>query len=148
LGKVSPPCKTAQVPVCGGEVVQFQDYRDNHSIPEKSSNRLLGNYGSRYKDVLKYAQSNNIWSESIGDDSPILRCEILHSVRAEMAVKLSDVVFRRTDLGTANCPSLKQLKIVAMIMADELGWDQEKQADEINEVLHVYSPLSVRKEVA
>lgn len=148
LGKNSPPCKTAQVPICGGEIVQSQEHDDNCSITQKPINRLLDNYGSCYKDVLQYAQSDSIWVEYIDEDSSVHHCEILHAVRTEMAVKLSDVVFRRTDLGAAGCPSLKHIKVVAKIMADELGWDEEKQADEINEVLHAYSPLNVIKEVA
>ena len=148
LGKTPPPCKTAQVPICGGEIVHFQEHEDNHSIFQKSIKRLLDNYGSCYKDVLQYAQSDPVWAEPIDEDSQVLHCEILHSVRAEMAVKLSDVVFRRTDLGTASCPSLKQLKVIAKIMADELGWNENKQTDEINEVLHAYSPLKVMKDVA
>ncbi len=148
LGKKTPPCKTAQVPVCGGEIVQLEDYNDNHSIPLESVKRLLINYGNCYKDVLEYAQSGSVWVKSIDENSQILRCEILHSIRAEMAVKLSDIVFRRTDLGSASCPSLKQLRVVAKILADELNWSENKQAEEIDEVLYVYSPLNIMKEVA
>lgn len=148
LGKTAPSCKTAQVPVCGGEIAHFQEREDNHSIPQKPIKRLLANYGSCYKDVLQYAQSDPIWAEPIDKDSPVLRCEILHAIRAEMAVKLSDVVFRRTDLGTANCPSLKQLKVVTRIMAEELNWGEYRQANEINEVLSTYSPLKITQNVA
>ncbi|MHC4268258.1 MAG: glycerol-3-phosphate dehydrogenase/oxidase [Planctomycetota bacterium] len=148
LGKNSPPCKTERVPICGGEIVQFQGCEDNHSIPQQSIKRLLDNYGSCYKDVLQYAQPDPSWEETIVEDLPVLRCEILHSIRAEMAVKLSDVIFRRTELGTAGCPSLKHLKVVAKIMAAELHWDEKKQAKEIDEVISTYSPLKITENAA
>lgn len=66
----------------------------------------------------------------------------------KMTVKLSDVVFRRTDLGAASCSSLKHLKAAAKIMADELGWDGNKQDMEINEALRTYSPLKVTEKAA
>lgn len=143
LGKSPPPCMTAQVPICGGEVVQFQNYEDDHSISQQSINRLLDNYGNCYKDVLQYGESEPFWQDTIVKDSSVLRCEILHSIRAEMAVKLSDVLFRRTDLGSATCPSLKQIRVVTKIMADELRWDEERQAKEIKEALNAYSPLAI-----
>ncbi|MHC4454396.1 MAG: glycerol-3-phosphate dehydrogenase C-terminal domain-containing protein, partial [Planctomycetota bacterium] len=100
------------------------------------------------KDVLQYAQPDPSWEETIVEDLPVLRCEILHSIRAEMAVKLSDVIFRRTELGTAGCPSLKHLKVVAKIMAAELHWDEKKQAKEIDEVISTYSPLKITENAA
>jgi Glycerol-3-phosphate dehydrogenase len=148
LGKDSPPCKTAHVPVCGGEVVQLKDYNGIHSIPLESIKRLLTNYGNCYKDVLHYAQADPIWMAPINEDSQVLRCEILHSIRAEMAVKLADIVFRRTDLGTARFPSHKQLKVVAKIMAGELNWGEDKQARELNEVISTYAPLIIAQEAA
>ena len=90
---------------------------------------------SRFTDVLGYCQSGHNYEKSIHEGSPILHCEILHAVNAETAVKLSDVVFRRTDLGTASCPSLKQLKAITKIMAYKLGWNESKQTEEIDEVL-------------
>lgn len=148
LGYNSPPCKTAYTPIYGGENVHFQNPSKNGSFSRKLVKRLASVYGSRFMDVLSYCQSDHNYEKSIYEGSSILRCEILHAVHAEMAVKLSDVVFRRTDLGTASCPSLKHLKVVAKILADELGWNEEKQAEEINEVLYAYSPLKVIKEVA
>jgi glycerol-3-phosphate dehydrogenase len=48
------------------------------------------------------------------------------AVREEMAMHLSDVVLRRTDLGTAGPPAEPDLDMAAAAMAAELGWDEGK----------------------
>jgi glycerol-3-phosphate dehydrogenase len=141
LGKKSPQCKTNEVQISGGEILHSDDNEDNFPISEESMRRILHNYGVRYKDILHLVQSNSDDAKPIDKSSSVLRCEILHAIRAEMAVKLSDVVLRRTDLGTTSCPSSNHLKAVANIMASELCWDENRRDREINEVLRTYSPL-------
>jgi hypothetical protein len=53
------------------------------------------------------------------------------------------VIFRRTDLGTAQCPSLDVLKRVNQILAKHFDWDEQRQTTELNQVLQRYAPLQV-----
>jgi glycerol-3-phosphate dehydrogenase len=62
--------------------------------------------------------------ESIG-------AEVRFAVEAEMAVTLSDVVFRRTGLGTVGDPGESALCHCAEIMKMCLGWSDEHTADEL-----------------
>ena len=55
-----------------------------------------------------------------------------------MALKLSDVVFHRTDVGTAGSPGRPALDAVADLMAAELGWERARREKEIEEVLAAY----------
>ena len=70
-----------------------------------------------------------------------------HFVQNEMAAKLSDIIFRRTDLGTAECPSLECLNRVADIMSDIMGWDASRKEIEIAEVLKRYEPLTLASQL-
>jgi glycerol-3-phosphate dehydrogenase len=63
-------------------------------------------------------------------------------MREEMAQKLSDVVFRRTDLGTAAMPGEDALTSCANLMAAEKGWKQERIKAELAEVRKVYPPFN------
>ncbi|HSO09813.1 MAG TPA: hypothetical protein VLR45_07485 [Desulfoprunum sp.] len=56
-----------------------------------------------------------------------------------MAVKLTDVVLRRTDSGTTGCPDRHDLRAIAGVMAGELGWDEPRIEREIAEVLAHYA---------
>ena len=69
----------------------------------------------------------------------VLRAEVVHAIREEMAVKLQDVVFRRTELGTAKNPGVAAIEECADLMAEELEWSQHKYEEEIREVLDIFS---------
>jgi len=64
---------------------------------------------------------------------------VIHAVREEMAVKLTDVVLRRTDSGTTGCPDRHDLRAIAGVMAGELEWDEPRIEREIAEVLGHYA---------
>ena len=66
---------------------------------------------------------------------------VKHFVENEMAATLSDIVFRRTELGTAECPSIECLHNIAGTMAEVMGWDMGRKEREIIEVLNRYEPL-------
>ena len=53
-----------------------------------------------------------------------------HAVREEMALSLGDAVLRRLDLGTAGAPAAADVDVVARVMAEELGWDLARAAEE------------------
>ena len=51
-----------------------------------------------------------------------------------MAQKLTDVIFRRTELGIAGDPGPDCVATSAKIMGKELGWNETRVHQEINEV--------------
>jgi glycerol-3-phosphate dehydrogenase len=98
---------------------------------------LLRNHGSEYERILAQGSGDAGALEAI-PGTATLRNEVLHAVREEMARKLSDVVFHRTDLGTAGSPGRPALDAVADLMASELGWERAQREKEIEEVLATY----------
>ena len=62
----------------------------------------------------------------------MLKAEVVHAVREEMAEKIGDVVFRRTDFGTGGHPGEAALQECARMMASELGWDGNRVQEEID----------------
>ena len=69
------------------------------------------------------------------DPAMLGREEIVRAVRQEMAVRLSDVVFRRTGLGAIPGPERLAVEAAAGVVAEELGWDSTRQAEEIEAVM-------------
>jgi glycerol-3-phosphate dehydrogenase len=61
--------------------------------------------------------------------------EVVTAVRDEMAVKLSDLVFRRGVLGTPPGPERAMVQEAAHRMGAELGWDSQRQEVEVEEVM-------------
>lgn len=150
LEKRSPKCKTAETPIWGGRIEQFSDFerqergQSSRELTVEVLSTLLHNYGSEYKGVLKYLDEKRPWGKTIAG-STVIKAEVIHAVREEMAVKLGDVVFRRTELGSGNYPGEDALKETAELMASELGWGQSRLYQEMEEVHKVF-PAHVRPE--
>ena len=73
----------------------------------------------------------------------MLKAEVVHGVRMEMAQRLTDVVLRRSDLGTGAHPGAAVVAECARLMAGELGWDAARVERELAEVRAAY-PAWVR----
>jgi glycerol-3-phosphate dehydrogenase len=150
MGKRILKSKTSVTPIYGGQMDCFDDFLNRAiekgflSLSSKEMRPLIHNYGSRYQDVMKYISEEPLWIEVIGD-STVLKAEVIHAVREEMAQKLADVIFRRTDLGTDGDPGEEALSTCAGLIADELGWDDEKTQSELTEVRSTFQRLGFLK---
>lgn len=139
LGKKGAKSKSEITPIYGGKFDSFQDLLSqakqysSSGLSGKHLNALLHNYGSQYKEVLKYGDEDSTMLESV-DGSAVLKAEIVHAIREEMAETLVDVVFRRTELGTGEYPSDIKLRCCADIMMKEKGWNQDRLKREIQSV--------------
>jgi glycerol-3-phosphate dehydrogenase len=141
LGKTPPHDSMEGISIWGGEESAQEEAPPG--LTAEAARRLREAYGSRRGEVALIYREESGWATPISPGCSVLRCEVLHAVREEMALKLSDVVFRRTDLGTAACPPRSQIDAVARIMGEEMGWTQECQVQEVGEVLKSYAPLSL-----
>jgi len=150
LGRNVPKSKTDVTPIYGGQIECFEEFLSD-AIEKRPSTLdadvmrpLLHNYGSRHHDVLKYIKEDHILAEKIGT-SKVIKAEIIHAVREEMAQKLVDVVFRRTDLGTGGYPGDDALKKCADLMAAEMGWNDNRIQQEVDEVRSAFPFLNKSK---
>jgi glycerol-3-phosphate dehydrogenase len=140
LGKVCPPSRTDRLPIFGGDYVEFEalrrDLRQSHPDlrpTDAQAYNLLCHYGSQFHRVLEYASTDAELLSPIAD-TEAFRVEIVHAVKAEMAVHLDDLVFRRLDLGTGMLPSDAALNECAGIMGSVLGWHADDIASELARV--------------
>jgi glycerol-3-phosphate dehydrogenase len=146
LEKKCQPCQTQITPLKGGDIGQFTTFQENaqmnrpETITPEVMDHLIYNYGSLYPLVLKIGEKDpQLWQQVPGSKE-VIRAEVVYAVREEMANTLSDVVFRRTDLGSAGHPGLPALKAVAESMGRELGWNQKRMNREIKETEASYQP--------
>src|SRR3989304_5899368 len=103
---------------------------------------IMSNKGSAYAEVLKYIDKDEK-SDLISSSDLIRKAEILYSIRDEMAQKLSDVIFRRTDLGIIGETDSSSIMKYAGIMAKELNWNSDRIKQEMNEVKAVLSSFTL-----
>lgn len=135
LGRSAPPSVSAVTPLYGGALGSFnafaQDQMDDnpHQLSPTTIRRLIMNYGSEYRRVLSYYEGGDL-PEALA----LLRAEIRHAARREMALTLADAVLRRTELGSAAPPGESYLWFAARVMGAELGWTDEQIKREIDAV--------------
>ncbi|MBI5742151.1 MAG: glycerol-3-phosphate dehydrogenase/oxidase [Nitrospirae bacterium] len=148
LGRRAPASAIDETPIYGGRIDRFEEFithesrRYSHIFGEDVMRSLLHNYGSEYTELIRYVEENPGTAETIGD-SGVIKAEVLHAVREEMAQKLGDVVFRRTDLAAGGYPGDDELRYCAEMMAAEKGWDDARIREEITEVKGLLQRVSV-----
>ena len=149
-GRKPPKPSSAVMPLYGGHIEQFEPFlraqinARPYGLDEGVIRRLVYNYGSSYPAVLRYldqhSASNDGHAERGWEDPPdILKAEILHGIREEMAQKLSDIVLRRTELGTAGHPGDEALRFCADVMGAELGWDPSRRQQELRDLASAFA---------
>jgi glycerol-3-phosphate dehydrogenase len=148
LDRRPPPCTTHVTPVHGGAISQFGDFERNalqrhrHRFSQDTIRHLARSYGTALDHLSTYGEADESLYQTL-DGSPVLKAEVVHAVREEMAQTLADVVLRRTDLGTANYPGDRALATCAEVMARELGWSQERMHQQIAKVRDAYRSMAV-----
>jgi glycerol-3-phosphate dehydrogenase len=125
----SQPCESAPDINIDQNVVSRYTERFPH-IP--------ANYGKDTAAIFDIVATESGAGNVITTVQPLIKAEVLYSVREEMALKLADIVFRRTDSGTSGCPAESELRQIAGIMAGELGWDEKIICKEVDEVISHY----------
>ncbi|NQT24446.1 glycerol-3-phosphate dehydrogenase/oxidase [candidate division KSB1 bacterium] len=147
LDKKGQSSKTADTPIYGGEIYDFNEYMSDvlqilpKSMDESVLRRLVRCYGSEHKTILSLTDTQLDWREKISGSNEVIKAEIVHAVRNEMAMTLSDVIQRRTDIGSGEKPAKSALKACAEVMGSELGWDSQRINEEIQAVEEIYKPF-------
>jgi glycerol-3-phosphate dehydrogenase len=142
MEKKSSP--TGCIPLFGGKIDKFDSFLQNIvdqqpcGLGKKSLHNLAYNYGMEYERVLD--QIDPAWqNKGISEDRAVFLAEVRHALQDEMAQKLSDVVLRRTELGSAERPAQDLLAAASAEMGAVLGWSTEREQSEIEEVNEIYN---------
>lgn len=130
-----------QIALFGGDIEAFEPFVQSvleqrpRGLEASQLRPLLHNYGTAYHHVLDYMPSSNGEHDTQALSQSLLQAQVVYSVRHEMAQKLGDVVFRRTEMGTDGLAGQEEVvAFCADVMADELGWDEARRQQEIEEV--------------
>jgi glycerol-3-phosphate dehydrogenase len=135
LGKTPPPCQTANVPLPGAAVEDFEqfkrDFDAQSTLPPKSTARLLKVYGVRASEVLRLAQTDEELSQVISEETGSIGAEVVYAFREELAETLADCLLRRTMVGLNGRVGLDALERAARIAQKFLSWDDERVSHEV-----------------
>jgi glycerol-3-phosphate dehydrogenase len=142
--RTPPECRTSDTPVSGGQITHLDKFqrataaREVEGVPADMLRRLAMTYGTEYDAVLQHVRADATLAVPLGRDCAVSGAEIVHAVRAESALHLSDALIRRTEAGAAGHPGVDAVERAAAIMARELRWDEWRTRHEIAEVEAFY----------
>jgi glycerol-3-phosphate dehydrogenase len=130
LGRKSPKCVTASLPLPGaaGDVARVRTHLRSTGLPERTVDRLMALYGVRALDV---AAADEGTFEVLHPGTGALAAEVRFAVRHEFAKTLADVLARRILLAFEPDHGIEAAARAAAVMGEELGWDEARQAKEI-----------------
>lgn len=92
---------------------------------------LLHRHGALADAVAEIARTDPELGRRLVPDLPYIRAEVLHAVRAELALTVADVLERRIRLSLEDrSRGLDALDDVVELMGDELAWDNPRRQGE------------------
>jgi glycerol-3-phosphate dehydrogenase len=123
---------TARLPLAGGDIEDFAAFEAQAlrakpaGVNDETLRALLRNHGTQYTQVLRGRDAHTV------PDTTTLFAEIRHAIDREMAMKLEDVVMRRTELAAGSHPGRRALEAAAMEMANHLRWSDNRMREELS----------------
>lgn len=126
---------SARRPLPGGDIADFQRFVSQSlptlgSMPQATAHALLRNFGTEFQAVMDLSSANSAGTCTI-EGTSTLNAEVWYAVEREMAVRLDDVVMRRTNLAAGRHPGRRALESVANEMASRLKWSTQRVREEI-----------------
>lgn len=149
LGHQPPASQTAFTQLHNGRIERFEIFlremigQDSASIDESAIDHLVRSYGTEYPHLRELIETDDGAPHATLNSHSILKAQVVFAVREEMALKLADVILRRTGLGTAGVPAQESIHFCAQVMADELAWDEAHKSREIDQIWSWYQDLAL-----
>ena len=95
------------------------------------------NYGTESQVVFRIARSNPRFAEVVTHDGEIL-AEVVYAIQYESAKTLTDIMFRRTGIGTLGNPGQAVIEKIATLAAGMMGWSEKRKEEEIVSLIKSY----------
>jgi len=144
LGFAPSPCKTSTTQVFGGQIDHLGELLsrtikdDSSTLTQDTINHWVKSYGTEYSEVRTLLDVSEQQVPYSQDSYPVTSAQVKYAVQKEMAIKMSDVLLRRTGIGSVGLPAESILESIANTMAAELDWSPLKIKAEIEETKKYY----------
>jgi glycerol-3-phosphate dehydrogenase len=138
-------CDTARVALPGGAFEDLSELRahvrrdaEPLGISQEGADRLTRAYGLRAGHLLELVRRQPELAHPLLDGRPHIGAEAVHSVRAEMALHIEDVLFRRTRIALETRDGTEEVaRRVGELMAVELDWTKRDLSREVRRATEV-----------
>jgi glycerol-3-phosphate dehydrogenase len=142
LGKGERKSTTNVLPLPGGNpfsgAAAVEQLRANRLLPA-TAEFLVNRYGSRIGMLIELLNQDDSLAAPVVDGSTLTKLEVLYGVEYEQARTPDDVLRRRTGLSLGDGQGFRELDVVARLLQQQLGADEEIKQQWINDYREAYS---------
>jgi len=110
----------------------------NRDLPGAAVDYLSRIYGTEFNDVMGIARSDKKYATPLNTDGE-MPAQVLYAVKNEMACTLTDILLRRTGIGTLGNPGREVMETVARAAAGELNWNTARTDLELDKATKALS---------
>ncbi|MBF6559709.1 MAG: glycerol-3-phosphate dehydrogenase/oxidase [Candidatus Binataceae bacterium] len=136
LGRTASACSTRVTPLPGARPGIDDRGMQFVQLPEEVRASLSGRYGTRAAIVARLAGERAEWASAIAPGCAVIGAEVIHAMRHEFAVSLSDLIVRRLGLIWRDPVAARAIAAgAARMMAAEDGWLRERTDAEVSAFL-------------
>lgn len=134
------PCRTNEVPLPGAEFPHLlrdlpayaRELAREYALDEPIALHLAQTYGVRARAVLQAGKDAGVRPGRLVPDLPYLVDEVVFAAEEELALRLDDVLRRRTLIFLKDRDQgLGVAEEAAQVMGQVLGWDEQRVAAEV-----------------
>jgi len=100
-------------------------------LPPATCEHLIRTYGTTYKELFPTLESSPEAGQPICDGHPDIQAQIDRAIEREMCLTLSDLLLRRTGIGTLGDPGEECARRCAEKMGKLLAWSPDRVAKEL-----------------
>ena len=139
---------TDKEPLYGGDINNLEEYIEKciktyaSFCSEKIISRIISNYGTNITNIMKIVEDDSTLAGLIPGTTDSIKAELIFVLENEMAFTLSDVILRRTDIGSFRQPKDETVEYIAEVMSNYMGWDTPQKANNIQELLQRYYSIN------
>ena len=110
----------------------------NRDFAESTVDYLARIYGTEFNNVMEIARSEKMYAAPLDADGE-MPAQVVYAIKNEMACTLTDILLRRTGIGTLGNPGSEVLESIAAITARELKWDTARTDLELDKAIEALS---------
>jgi glycerol-3-phosphate dehydrogenase len=135
LGRIAKRSRTRRLKLRGAD--GYRELLDKAPSVSKvldgaTVEHLANRYGSDARTIIAMAERDPMLAVQLVEGLPYLKAEAVYAARYEMARSVDDILSRRTRARLlARDASAKVAAEVAALVADDLGWDADDQAEQV-----------------
>jgi len=144
LNKAINPSKTHEIRLYGASFQDYGRYKQtclaqlSGRWSDQVISRLLANYGSNVDSITALVEQNRSLADLVPGTTDTIKAELQYVLENEMPLTLSDLVLRRTDLGSFERPGMDTLEYCTDMMAGYFGWNGTQRRINMDELLQHY----------